>query len=57
MLSPLSASQVCHGVGGDPAGPVLPLPGCLPAGDRVWMRRVVFGVAEPGFLWGPGFGP
>ena len=38
-------------------GPVLPLPGGLPAGGRVWTRRVVFGVFEPGCLWGPGLGP
>ena len=24
--------------------------------DRVWTRRVMFGVVEPGFLWGPGLG-
>ena len=52
MLGPLSAGQVCHGVGEAPGGPVSPLPGWLPAGDRV-----VFGAVEPGFLWGPGLGP
>ena len=59
MLGPLSAGQVCYGVGGAPGGPVSPMPGWLPAGDRsddVWTRRVVFGVVEPGFLWGPGLG-
>ena len=34
-----------------------PLPGWLPAGNCVWTRRTVFGVVEPGFLWGPGAGP
>ena len=43
MPGPLSARQVCHGVGGAPAGPVLLLPGCLPAGDRV---------DAPGCVWG-----
>ena len=57
MLGPLSAGQVCHGVGGAPGGPVSLLPGWLPAGDGVWTRRVVFGVAGLGFLWGPGPGP
>ena len=52
MLGPLSAGQVCHAAGGAPAGPVLLLPGWLPAGDRVRTRRVAFGVA--GFLWGSG---
>ena len=57
MLGPPSAGQVCHGMGGAPGGPESPLPGWLPAGDRVWTRQVVFGVAEPGFLGGPGLGP
>ena len=56
MLGPPSAGQVCHGVGGAPGGPVSPLPGWLPAGDRVWTSRVVFGVMEPGFPRGPGLG-
>ena len=34
-----------------------PLPGGLPAGGRVWTRQVVFGVVEPGRLWGRGVGP
>ena len=33
---------------GAPVGPVSPLPGWLPAADRVWTRRVVFGVAGSG---------
>ena len=53
---PPSAGLVCRGVGGAPGGPVLPLPGGLPAGGRMWTRRVVFGVAELGRLWGPGVG-
>ena len=35
LPGPLSAGQVCHGVGGAPGGPVSPLSGCLPAGDRL----------------------
>ena len=33
-----------------------PLPGGLPAGGRVWMRRVVFGVVELGRLRSPDLG-
>ena len=55
MLGPLYAGQVRHGAGGAPGGPVLLLPGWLPAGDRVRTRRVVFGVA--GFPWGSGLAP
>ena len=55
MLGPLSAGQVCHGVGGAPVGPVLLPPGWLPAVDPVGTRRVVFEVA--GFLWGSGSAP
>ena len=36
---------------------MLLLRGWLPAGDRVWTRQVVFGVAGPGFLRGSGLGP
>ena len=54
---PSVGRQVCHGVDGALVRPVSPLPGWLPAGDRVWTRRVVFGVLEPGFLWCPGLGP
>ena len=57
MVGPMSAGQVCHGVGVAPVGPVPPLSGWLLAGDRVCTRRMVFGVAEPGFLWGSGPGP
>ena len=37
-------------------GLVSPLPGGLPAGGRVWTRRVVFWFLEAGHLWGPGLG-
>ena len=33
MLGPLPAGQVCHGAGGARGGPVLLLPGWLPAVD------------------------
>ena len=52
MLGPPPASQVCHGVGGVPGGPVLLPLGWLPAVDRAQARRVVLGAA--GFLWGSG---
>ena len=55
MLGPLPASQVRHGAGRAPGGPVLLPPGWLPAGDRVQTRRVVFELA--GFLWGSGSAP
>ena len=57
MLGPPFPVQVFHGVSGAPGGPVSPLPGWSPAGNSVPTRRVVFGVVEPGFLWGLGLGP
>ena len=54
---PPSAGLVCRGVGGAPGGPVSSLPGGLPAGGRVWKRRVVFVVVEASRLLGPGLGP
>ena len=54
-LGPLSAGKVCHGAGRAPGGPVLLLPGWLPALDRVRNPWVVFEVA--GFLWGSGSAP
>ena len=57
VWGPPSAGLVCRGVGGAPGGPVLRLPGGLPAGGGVWTRRVVLGVVELGCLWGPGLGP
>ena len=44
MPGPLLASQVCHGAGKAPVGPVLLPLGWLPAVDRARARRVVLGL-------------